>query len=482
MKLQRIIDRQKKQNDDKKTCKKTRYSSGGASFNNSSCFFCGSNESNLHQVTTFILDKRVRESALKLEDTVLLAKLSVGDLISQEAVYHNKCLVSLYNRADRLDTVTDISKKNRENEGIALAELISYIEETKQVSIECSVFKLSDLVKLYSDRLTQLGYEIVGKIHSTQLKNRILANIPDLQAHKQGRHVLLVFEDDIGSALKTVQNENCDDEAIILAKASKIVRRDMLQSGFVFDGKFEANVQKESVSPSLLYLVSMILRGSNIEMNSQVVRETQTALTLSQLLLYNSTFRQASKQSAKITHMRSRETPLPVFVGMLIHAKTRKKGLINKLFELGLSIPYNRVIELSEQLGSQVISRFEKENVVYPTNLKKTLFTTSAVDNIDHNPSSTTASDSLHGTAISLFQYPSFENEGLIVNESVNYEAKKRKLILPDDYANVPPIIMPKDDPVVPPSYAVIKQNAELLKESSNSEKRLVLLQHFWML
>ena len=32
------------------------------------------------------------------------------------------------------------------------------------------------------------------------------------------------------------------------------------------------------------------------------------------------------------------------------------------------------------------------------------LFTTAAVDNIDHNPSFTTARDSFHGTRISLFQ------------------------------------------------------------------------------
>jgi hypothetical protein len=42
---------------------------------------------------------KVRECALLLQDSKLLAKLSAGDLFSQEAVYHNKCLVSLYNKA-----------------------------------------------------------------------------------------------------------------------------------------------------------------------------------------------------------------------------------------------------------------------------------------------------------------------------------------------------------------------------------------------
>ena len=34
------------------------------------------------------------------------------------------------------------------------------------------------------------------------------------------------------------------------------------------------------------------------------------------------------------------------------------------------------------------------------------LFTTAVIDNIDHNPSSTTATDALHGKGISLSQHP----------------------------------------------------------------------------
>ena len=40
-----------------------------------------------------------------------------------------------------------------------------------------------------------------------------------------------------------------------------------------------------------------------------------------------------------------------------------------------------------------------------PPQLKGGLFTTAAVDNIDHNSSSTSAHDSFHGTGISLFQH-----------------------------------------------------------------------------
>ena len=38
-----------------------------------------------------------------------------------------------------------------------------------------------------------------------------------------------------------------------------------------------------------------------------------------------------------------------------------------------------------------------------PTQLRRGLFTAGALDNLDHNPSSTSAKDSFHGTGISLF-------------------------------------------------------------------------------
>ena len=61
---------------------------------------CKSNEGDtLHNVSTFDLDVRVRQCALKLQDKPLLAKVSAGDLIVQEAKYHAQCLASLYNKA-----------------------------------------------------------------------------------------------------------------------------------------------------------------------------------------------------------------------------------------------------------------------------------------------------------------------------------------------------------------------------------------------
>ena len=53
------------------------------------------------------------------------------------------------------------------------------------------------------------------------------------------------------------------------------------------------------------------------------------------------------------------------------------------------------------------MQRYHMEQVVCLPALKQGVLTISSVDNIDHNHSATTATDSFHGTGISLIQYPS---------------------------------------------------------------------------
>ena len=81
----------------------------------------------------------------------------------------------------------------------------------------------------------------------------------------------------------------------------------------------------------------------------------------------------------------------------------RSKKLIDHLYRLGISISYDRVTELEEWAATSVCEQFDKDGIVALTGLRKGLFTVCAQDNIDHNPSSTTAVNAFHGTGITLF-------------------------------------------------------------------------------
>ena len=52
-----------------------------------------------------------------------------------------------------------------------------------------------------------------------------------------------------------------------------------------------------------------------------------------------------------------------------------------------------------------MVELYLSEGLICPSVLRKGLFTTAAVDKIDHNPSSTTSKSSFHGTGISIFQH-----------------------------------------------------------------------------
>lgn len=158
----------------------------------------------------------------------------------------------------------------------------------------------------------------------------------------------------------------------------------------------------------------MILEGPSIKETAVEENPSKIAcLTIAQLLAFNSTRHASNGNSpAYSRHIREREYPLPIYVALKIHGETRKKSIIDAFFNMGLCIPYDRVLAISSDIANSVTTRFEQEGVVCPPKLRGKIFTTVGVDNIDHNPSSTTAHDSFHGTAISLVQHPTTSNKG----------------------------------------------------------------------
>ena len=431
----------------KRTRRSSSASSSASSHSQDLCFFCekSAGKEQLHEVSTFKTDKRVRECAALLENDDLRRRLSGGDMVALEAKYHTKCLTNLYYRASMVQREQE-GNKNSDNMlcGIAFAELVTYIDESRlKDSTTAPVFKLADLSKLYSSRLDQLGIKQESRVQSTRLKQRILAHFPDMRATKQGRDILLMFDEDIGHALAKVCQQDSDNDAVHLARAAQIVRRHLFDKAEPFDGSLSSTCQEDSVPSSLVALVNMILEGPSIK--DQVYQPSNpAALSLAQLLKFNAVkyARKHKDTPTDLRHSLEKETPLAIYVGLKLHAETRKRELVEKLAQLGISITYDRVLQISADMGNSVCELYRLEQVVCPPMLKLNLFTTSAVDNIDVNKSSTTAKDSFHGTAISLFQHPRQPDDGTDRGRIILGGAAGMKKLgaLPNYYTNVPPV------------------------------------------
>ena len=414
------------------------------------CFLCddGIDQGVLHEVSTFDTDKNIRTMITELNDTTLMTRIVGGDLMAMEAKYHRACLVQLRNRHRSLTRRSGQPPENideKMNESRAFLELKKYIE--KSLDSDVLLFKLSDIHSLYVNRLEELG--IKKQVNKTRLKDLFLEHFPEAQAQYDGRNTVLIFKEGMRNMLKeTLRNRDFDEDALILAKAATIIRNDIFNhTGFTFTGSFPEKCQENSLPSSLKYLVSMIMNGSNLK--DQDKCDSQACLTVGQCIVYN-TKKRASRTAEKTRHTLEREPPLPVYIGINVHAQTRSKKLVQQLYQMGISISYDRIIQIEDWLATSTCERFEADGVVAPAGLRKELFTVGALDNLDHNPSSTTSVTSFHGTGISLFQLPTKSEPGVNRPPITIPPSENKKHALPDSYASVPAVALKNTSVSVP--------------------------------
>ena len=74
--------------------------------------------------------------------------------------------------------------------------------------------------------------------------------------------MVFISHEDVGTALTKACEHGADGDAVHLARAANIVRRDMIKMKNQFGGSFEPNSQEDSVAVSLLALVVMVLMAS----------------------------------------------------------------------------------------------------------------------------------------------------------------------------------------------------------------------------
>ena len=236
------------------------------------------------------------------------------------------------------------------------------------------------------------------------------------------------------------------DDGMCLARAADIIRDDLFAKFPAFNGHFDSNYVHASVPKSLVFLVHMLLEGPHFMKNCPVDAGCDStddgddvAVNIAQLIRYNST--KKMRDGGERSHSLDRETPLPVYVGLLLHTKTRKAGLVNKLSRLGLCISYDTVCDMKESIASYLCKEYEERKLVQPASMKDGLFTTAAIDNIDHNVMATSAQQHFHGTNISLFQH---SDQSALANAiTINITDKSNltnKLMLPEYYLNIEPV------------------------------------------
>ena len=90
------------------------------------------------------LNEKIRQCARILEDNFLIGELSAGDMVILDAMYHAKCLIALYNKANQQLYGRDYNDNEKHLQGIVLAKLASFTEQT--ANTVDGVLKLTDRI------------------------------------------------------------------------------------------------------------------------------------------------------------------------------------------------------------------------------------------------------------------------------------------------------------------------------------------------
>lgn len=387
------------------------------------CFFCGENDGVLHKASTMRLNQNVRECAHDLRDRNLLAKLSAGDMVAIDAVYHNICLAKIYKRAEKSRETNNTENKND--------------------------FMLWLLQKLF---LTSKAFEMTRKQHQFLACHKCANSTQNVWKNSESKNlkfILLAFGKNSMQPFQTsclhCKGENTyscltktqamslkkkaytqDSEVLHIAQAAQLIRRELFKVQNSFNGTFGNGCQDNSVPFLLKAFVSMILNGPDaIEEASNRLSQHQAVLTIAQLLAFNCKKRAPKTTSSHQRHSEEKKTPLPVYI-----------------------------------IANSVCNKFETDGVVVPASMDEGVFTAGVVDNIDHNPSSTTSSDSFHGTSISLIQHRQTDSDGNASSISViDRTVKGRTCIarLPISYTDVLPVAQSTKELFLPPCDANLK-------------------------
>ena len=180
------------------------------------------------------------------------------------------------------------------------------------------------------------------------------------------------------------------------------------------------------------YFFRHLLSGSK---SSPEQENSWEILSVSQMAMLNMT---------SLSSNLNREPPLAVLLALELHSQTRSKKLVELLHKYNLSVSYKKVLSIEASFAKAIGDRTRNSaDIVCPTNLRQCIFTVAALDNLDHNPTSRTATSSFHGTGISLFQFPTTQKPGLdqeCLRINSHTEAGSSGPILPHSYTFVPPV------------------------------------------
>lgn len=268
---------------------------------------------------------------------------------------------------------------------------------------------MSELQALYESILTENG--VINKTSSRKaLKELIRNEIDDVEFHQPKRR----------NESERVTIKETRDAAVQLSEESDL-RYDMKQlyntalrlrksinecEKWAFDGSLES-LSKSNYPEELYCFFRWVINGPHTSLSSEKkcleVHKRAMSLVQSTVSLCLTERQVCNKKSEVIRS--SGEMPQQVAVGIAVHQSVRSKQLVNMLRGFGMSVEYNRLLRIETQIEANVLKRMEENDGLFlPPDIVQGRHIFFAIDNVDFAEDTHDGRNTLHGTAMTIYQ------------------------------------------------------------------------------
>ena len=244
----KIKKRQSSQNDkenvDVDFSRQTRLSTPLVKSEDGVCIFaCNIRTGKLHSLKDPSVLEKMKNSAILLGDSAMIAQLSPGNPNVWKSKYHLNCQQKFFKRSVAKVKTSDPTELEV-CERLAFADLRLFIRE--KLNDEESDFLLmsTDLMQMYKERLVDiLGVPLTEApyIHASRFREKIHDCFPQIEASKCGKGYVL--RDERADISASADREDADLEAMALLRGLKAVHRLLGKSSTRFTGATDDQVR-----------------------------------------------------------------------------------------------------------------------------------------------------------------------------------------------------------------------------------------------
>ena len=374
------------------------------------------------------LTNQWKSMAVKLGNDRLLSLLSSGDTASNQLLYHGSCNTSMWNECNKINACTkstDSTWKKAQAFNSVITHVIEKMTEDSGISIP-----VKELNQMYVERLKEFGIE--EQCQTTRFAEKLVNAIPNLITTTVLSKLYVLRSEKVDELVDS--HVKCPNSYLAsLQLITHPIRVAISELKNSFEGHYDGSSQVNSVPRILLLLIMLLIDGCTS------MKPSQEALTVAQLITYHAKINRS--KSKKQRHKKCQETPVMIYTGLKLFFLTRSRMLIDSLFKTGVSVSYDRVLEITKNMYHNLHKSYTEYGCFFPRLLKKYLFSVWLKDNVDVNPKANFVKSSYHGTSSSMIQFVTDTEKGepFPHNEfKDNITSKSKKLMpLPPEYTTV---------------------------------------------